>query len=205
MHSPEPLERLIAALSRFPGVGRKSARRMAYHLLEESPDEVARLGQMIVELPQSIQRCRNCFSYSESDLCPVCSDTRRDRTILCVVERASDIEAFERSGVFRGLYHVLGGNLSPLDGIGPEQVRIPELLRRVEAGVREVILATGSSTEGEATALYIDRALQHLPNFAPDAPTRQVTRLARGIPMGTDLEYLDEPTLSRAFQARSRL
>lgn len=193
MSTPAPLARLIAQFATLPGIGTKSARRMAYHLLNSPPEELKEMGRLLMEIPDQVVPCKICYAWTDSTLCSICSSDRRDQQVICVVEKASDIESFERSGVFRGLYHVLGGHISPLDGIGPDQLHISSLLTRLE-GVREAILATGATTEGEATALYLERLLS--------GRGVTVTRLARGIPVGADLEYLDVQTLARAFQAR---
>jgi len=193
MSTPEPLARLIAQFATLPGVGSKSARRMAYHLLNRPPEELREMGSLLSELPDKVFPCSVCFSWTEKERCAICSDPKRDQQVLCIVEKASDIEPFERSGIFRGLYHVLGGHISPLDGIGPDQLHIAPLMERLD-GVREAILATGATAEGESTALYLERLLTKR--------GVEVTRLARGIPVGADLEYLDVQTLVRAFQAR---
>lgn len=193
MSTPEPLARLIAQFASLPGVGAKSARRMVNHLLGYPPEVLAEWGRMIAELPERVVPCPVCHAWTDREVCPICADARRDEKVICVVEKASDIEPFEKSGVYRGLYHVLGGHLSPLDGIGPDDLHLESLLKRLE-GVHEVILATGASAEGESTALYLERLLGNR--------GVSVTRLARGIPVGADLEYLDVQTLARAFQAR---
>ena len=196
MSAPDLLARLISSFARLPGVGTKSARRMAYHLLQAPPQDAKEMGELLSEIHEKIRPCPVCRSWPDAELCPVCADPRRDRSVICVVENASDIDSFERGRIFRGLYHVLGGHISPLDGVGPGDLNIASLFERLD-GVEEVILATGSSTEGEATALYLDKLLSER--------GIRVTRLARGIPMGADLEYLDELTLSRAFEARGSL
>lgn len=193
MSTPEPLARLIARFATLPGVGAKSARRMVYHLLGNSPEELGEWGEMVATLRERVVPCPVCHAWTDREVCPLCSDVRRDDKVICVVEKASDIEPFEKSGVYRGLYHVLGGQISPLDGIGPDDLQIASLLSRLD-GVREVILATGASAEGEATSLYLERLI--------GGRGVAVTRLARGIPVGADLEYLDVQTLARAFQAR---
>ena len=193
MSAPDLLTRLIAAFSRLPGVGEKSARRMVYHLLQSPADDARAMSALLAELPEKIHPCPQCHAWTDRDLCPVCADPKRDRGLICVVENASDVDVFERHRLFGGLYHVLGGHLSPLDGVGPDRLNVQSLMDRLE-GVREVVLATGSSTEGESTALYLERLLE--------ARGVKATRLARGIPMGTDLEYLDQLTLLRALEAR---
>ena len=195
--TPPTLDRLIREFSSLPGIGRKSARRLAYHVLRLDADRVGDLAQALVDAKQNIRSCPTCFMFTEFDRCPVCTSERRDRTRLCVLEKASDLEGFEASGVYQGMYHVLGGTLSPLDGIGPQELHIPELVQRVQQGVQEVILALGSSPEAESTVLLIDRMLG-------TSPVRR-TRLARGIPMGSDLEFVDEMTMLRAFEGRVQL
>ncbi len=189
------IDDLATELARLPGVGRKTALRMTYHLLKQSPDQARRLAQVLATLAERVRPCACCFNLTEDELCVMCRDTRRDSAIICAVEEASDIGAIERTGEFRGLYHVLGGRLSPLDGIGPEDLTVPQLIQRVQAGaVREVIIATNPSLEGEATALYLQRQL---------APYRLVvSRIARGLPVGGDLEYADGVTIAQAMSAR---
>lgn len=194
MLTPPTLDRLIRELSSLPGVGRKSARRMAYHILGQDMEQVRDLADALIEAKARIRPCSVCFQFTEQEPCMVCASPRRDRSRLCVVEKSSDLEAFESSGAYKGLYHVLGGTLSPLDGVGPQQLHIPELLERARHGVEEVILALGSSPEADSTVLLIDRMLG-------DLPMRR-TRLARGIPVGSDLEYIDEITMLRAFEGR---
>ncbi len=193
------IEQLTAELAKLPGIGRKTATRLTFHLLKQSRGTVESLARAIQTMVERIAPCSTCGNYSETDPCSICEDSRRDSTILCVVEEASDIEAIERSGEFRGLYHVLGGHLSPLDGIGPDDLRIDDLFRRVAngSGVDEVILATNPSMEGEVTATYIRGVL---------APAGlQVTRIASGLPVGGDLEYADRPTIARALAARREM
>ena len=193
------IEQLTAELAKLPGIGRKTATRLTFHLLKQSRGTVESLARAIQTMAERIAPCSTCGNYSETDPCSICVDSRRDSTILCVVEEASDIEAIERSGEFRGLYHVLGGHLSPLDGIGPDDLRIDDLFRRVAngSGVDEVIVATNPSMEGEVTATYIRGVL---------APTGlHVTRIASGLPVGGDLEYADRPTIARALAARQEM
>jgi len=186
---------LIDELGRLPGVGPKSAQRIAYYLLRSAPEDANRLARAITEAKTRITWCRRCYNFAEGELCSYCRDERRDPTLLCVVEEPRDIVAIERTHEFGGRYHVLQGAISPMDGIGPEQLRITELVRRVgEEGVREVILATNPNTEGEATALYLTRQLKPL--------GLRVTRPASGLPVGGDLEYADEVTLGRALEGR---
>ncbi|MBC7252877.1 MAG: recombination protein RecR [Actinobacteria bacterium] len=193
-----PLARLVEELSKLPGVGPKTAQRLAFHLLRVPPEEARSLAQAIVEAREKISYCRRCFNFAEGDLCEYCADTRRDPALVCVVERPQDIVAVERTGEFRGLYHVLGGAISPIDGIGPEELRIRELLDRVRKdAVREVIIATNPRVEGEATAMYLANLLKPLGVRA--------TRIASGLPVGGDLEYADEVTLGRALKGRHEL
>ena len=192
---PPPLERLIAELGRLPGIGRKTAQRLAYHLLRAPREEAAALAAALAELRDRLRSCTVCFNVAEGELCPICSDPRRERSIVCVVEEPANLSALERSGVFRGLYHVLGGALSPLKDIGPDDLRIRELIERTRGeGFREVVLATNPNVEGEATAVYLSRLLKPL--------GVAVTRLAQGLPAGADLEFTDDLTLARAFEGR---
>ena len=193
MFSPV-VDNLIAQLSRLPGVGTRTAQRLAFHLLRVSAEEAGALADAIREAKERIGFCRECGNLTEEELCAVCADARRDRTVICVVEQPADVLSMERTHEFRGLYHVLGGALSPLDGVEPEHLRIDELLRRVESnGVEEVVLATNPNMTGEATAGFIADRLR--------GRTR-VTRLASGLPVGGDLEYADEVTLGRALAGR---
>ena len=190
-----PVQRLIDELGRLPGIGPKSAQRIAFHILRIAPEDARRLAGAIVEAKEKISWCKRCFNLAEGDLCQFCLDERRDRTVLCVVEEPRDIVAIERTHEFRGQYHVLQGTISPIEGIGPEQLRIRELLARVrDDAVAEVILATNPNTDGEVTAMYLARALA-------DADVK-VTRIASGLPVGGDLEYADEVTLGRALEGR---
>jgi recombination protein RecR len=191
------IDDLATELSRLPGIGRKTALRLTYHLLRQPADQTSRLAEALVSLRDNVRSCRQCFNLTEDELCAICRDQRRDPGILCVVEQASDIGAIERAGEFRGRYHVLGGRLSPLDGIGPDELTIGALVRRVDTGaeeIREVIIATNPSLEGEATALYIQGQL--IPCGVP------VSRIARGLPVGGDLEYADGVTIAQALSAR---
>ena len=198
MHTPPSLERLVQEFAQLPGIGRKSARRLAYYLLAQPRERMEQMSDALLQASRRIVRCERCYSFAEAALCPLCANVRRDSSRLCVVEKPSDLLPFEAAGVFTGLYHVLGGVLSPLDGVGPEALHIPELVARVRGeGVQEVILALGSSPEADSTALLIDRMLE-------GGPARR-TRLARGIPMGSDLEFVDEVTMLRAFEGRVSL
>ena len=186
---------LIDELGRLPGVGPKSAQRIAFHLLQADPVDVRRLADVLIEVKAKVQFCSTCFNVSEDEQCRICRDPRRDPGVLCVVEEYKDVVAIERTREYRGRYHVLGGAISPIDGIGPDQLRVRELMTRLAAGaVTEVILATAPNLEGEATATYLTRMLKVL--------DLRVTRLASGLPVGGDLEYADEVTLGRAFAGR---
>jgi recombination protein RecR len=189
------VQTLIDELGRLPGVGPKSAQRIAYYLLKAAPEDANRLARAITEAKERITWCRRCFNIAEGELCAFCRDDRRDASLLCVVEEPRDIVAVERTLEFHGRYHVLQGSISPIEGIGPEQLRVKELIRRVgEEGVQEVILATNPNIEGEATAMYLARLLKPL--------GLRVTRIASGLPVGGDLEYADEVTLGRALEGR---
>jgi len=192
---PEPLERLIQELSRLPGIGPKTAQRLAFHLLRVDRQRAESLAQAIGDVKARIGYCERCYNIAEGSLCAICLSSRRDASVLCVVESALDVLAVERTSEFNGLYFVLHGVISPIDGIGPDQLHVPQLLDRVrQEGVTEVIVATDADIEGEATAVYLQRALQ------PLAIT--VTRPAHGLPVGGDLEYADELTLARAMAGR---
>jgi recombination protein RecR len=186
---------LIDELGRLPGVGPKGAQRIAFHLLQAEPADVRRLAEVLLEVKARVRFCTTCFNVSESEQCRICADPRRDGTAICVVEEPKDVVAIERTREFRGRYHVLGGAISPIDGIGPDQLHIRELLTRLADGaVAEVILATDPNLEGEATATYLTRMLKPM--------ELRITRLASGLPVGGDLEYADEVTLGRAFAGR---
>lgn len=198
-YSSALLETLITELTRLPGLGRKSAQRIAFYLLRSSEGDARRLAQAVVDLKTKVVDCEICGNVTETQPCALCADSRRDASLLCVVEQAMDVLALERTGEYRGRYHVLQGALSPVDGIGPEQLRLDSLLARVrEGGVTEVIVATNPTAQGEATALYIARLL------APVASLK-VTRIARGVPMGSDLEFSDQITLARALSGRKEI
>ncbi|MHB1446699.1 MAG: recombination mediator RecR [Acidimicrobiales bacterium] len=193
-----PVQDLIDELGRLPGVGPKSAQRIAFYLLKASKEDALRLSRSIVEVKDRISFCRRCFNVAEGELCSMCSDTRRDPSIVCVVEEPRDIVAVEKTGEYSGLYHVLQGAISPIEGIGPEQLRIRELLARIETeSVSEIILCTNPNLEGEATAMYLARMLTPL--------GAKVTRIASGLPVGGDLEYADELTLGRALEGRRQV
>lgn len=198
MYSPT-VQKLIDELSKLPGVGPKTAQRLAYHLLKLSPEDALPLAHALIEVKETVHFCSRCFNLTEQELCDVCLDTRRDESVICVVEEPGDIISIERTHEYRGLYHVLGGALSPLDGIGPQRLRLQELFARVRAGgVREVIVAANPNMAGEATALYVAEELRP----ETEAGSLKVTRPAAGLPMGGDLEYADEVTLGRAFAGR---
>ena len=187
---------LIDELGRLPGVGPKSAQRIAFHLLDADKDEVQQLVDAITTVKTSVSFCQVCGNVSEQEECAICRDTRRDRTVICVVEESKDVMAIERTRSYRGLYHVLGGAISPLQGVGPDQLRIRELMTRLsDETIQEIVLATDPNLEGEATATYLSRMLKTL--------GIRVTRLASGLPVGGDLEYADEVTLGRAFEGRT--
>jgi len=196
-YSSDAVERAIYELSKLPGVGRKSAQRQVFFLLKTSEEEVSALAQSLLELKSKVRYCSICFNITEVDPCPICASERRQKSIICVVEEANDVLALEKTGEYSGLYHVLGGALSPLDGIGPDSLRIKELMERLRGDIQEVILATNPNAEGEATALYLLKLIK------PMGIT--VSRIARGIPVGADLEYADEVTLSRALEGRTLL
>ncbi|HET7599189.1 MAG TPA: recombination mediator RecR [Gemmatimonadales bacterium] len=192
------IDELIAELGKLPGIGRKTAQRLTFHLLQQSPEQARRMAAALLAVADRVRPCEECGNPTEVQPCAICADPRRDAGLLCVVEDASAVGVVERSTDFRGRYHVLGGRLSPLDGVGPEALRLDRLVRRVqEGGVREVILATNPSMEGEVTATYIQQLLAGL------GP--RVTRLARGLPVGGDLEYVDGVTLAHALTARQEV
>jgi recombination protein RecR len=188
------VERLVTWLSRLPGIGRKSATRLAFYLLKLPSEEALELADLIREVKEKVRFCSVCFNISETDPCAICNDSKRKRSIICVCEDAMDVAALDRVEEFRVLFHVLGGRLSPLDGIGPDDLRIRELLSRIDDSVSEVIIATNPNVEGEATAHYLSKLIR------PLGP--RVTRIARGLPVGSDLEYADSVTLSRALDGR---
>jgi recombination protein RecR len=192
------IDELITELARLPGIGRKTAQRLTFHLLQQPPETVGRLASALVAVAERVRPCRECGNLTEDQPCAICADPRRDGTVLCVVEDASAVALVDRATDFKGRYHVLGGRLSPLDGVGPESLRLDRLVNRVrDGGVQEVILATNPSMEGEVTATYIQQLLAGQPV--------RVTRLARGLPMGGDLEYVDGVTLAHALVARQDL
>ncbi|GIW43647.1 MAG: recombination protein RecR [Candidatus Binatia bacterium] len=195
---PPPLEEAIRALTKLPGVGEKTAMRLTFYLLRAEADEVERLAHALLDLRRSTRLCSQCLGFTTEDPCRLCQDPSRDAELICVVERPADVVAVERSGGFKGRYHVLHGALSPLDGVGPEQLRIRELVERLQSGVvREVILACNPTAEGEATALYLAKLIKPL--------GVRVSRIAHGLPMGADVEYADGMTLTKAIEGRREL
>ncbi len=194
MSTAEPIVRLIQELSKLPGIGEKTAERLAFHLLAQPKSEAMLLSNAVRDLKEQVKSCTKCYNISETDVCEVCTDAKRDHALICVVEQTRDLWAIERTGAFRGAYHVLHGHLSPLDGVGPENLTIPGLIDRVrKGGVREVILATNPTTEGDATAFYIQKAI---------GASAQVTRIARGIQAGSTLEYSDRTVVGDALSGR---
>ncbi len=193
-----PVQDLVDELARLPGIGPKTAQRLAFYLLKVEHADAERLAKAITAMKESVRFCEKCFNFSTAELCEYCADPRRDTAVVCVVEEAPDIVSIERTGEFRGIYHVLGGAISPIDGIGPDNLHIRELLVRVnEDGIKEVIVATNPNVEGEATAMYLARLIVPL--------DVRVTRIASGLPVGGDLEYADEVTLGRALEGRREL
>jgi len=190
----DSLNDLIEEFAQLPGIGRKSAQRLAMYILKLPKDDVMKIAGALIKVKEKMKYCSECWNFSETDPCPICSNTRRDSATICVVEEPNDIIALERTNEYRGLYHVLGGSLSPLEGIGPDDIKVKELLARIKPGVSEIIIALSADIEGEATTIYLSRLLKPL--------DIRVTRLARGIPIGGDLEFADEATLVRALEAR---
>lgn len=194
----ESLDRLINALIELPGIGRKTAQRIALHLLRDRDDEARNLVRALTDARERLHPCPRCFSLTEGELCNVCSSSNRDHSLVCVVEETGDVLTLEQAGQYRGTYHVLGGVLSPIDNVGPDELHIAELLTRTTTeGIREIIIATNPTTEGEATAVYLARKLKPVGSL--------VTRIARGLPVGSDLELADGETLARAFEGRREL
>lgn len=199
LYTSEALQQLIEEFAQLPGIGRKTAQRLALHILKQPREEVVKMAKALVNVKDRIRYCSSCWNITEVDPCPICASgmapsAKRDRSIICVVEEPNDVMAVEKTNEFRGLYHVLGGSLSPLEGIGPEDLKIRELLQRVSGDVSEIILALNPNVEGEATTLYLTRLLKPL--------GVKVSRIARGIPVGGDLEFADEATLTRALEGR---
>lgn len=191
------INKLIEQLSRLPGVGAKSAQRLAFHIINMPKEEVEGLASAITEAKSNVRYCKECFTLTDEDICPICKNPKRDHSIIMVVEQTRDLAAYEKTGKYEGVYHVLHGAISPMLGIGPADIKLKELMRRLEGDVNEVIIATNSSLEGETTAMYISRLIK---------PTGiKVTRIASGVPVGGDLEYIDEVTLLRALEGRTEL
>lgn len=194
------IDQLTGELARLPGIGPKTALRLVHHLMKSSKDDARRLARAVTELAERIRPCRQCGNFTEHEVCEICANPRRDSSVLCIVEEAFEVGAIERTGHFRGLFHVLGGRLSPLDGVGPEELNVATLMERVqgaEGALQEVIIATNASVEGEATAVYLEQLIR------PLGP--RVTRLARGIPVGSDLEYVDGTTIAEALAGRREM
>ena len=203
-----PISRLIAELSRLPGVGQRTAQRLAFHILRATDDDAIALADAIREVKEKVGLCEVCFNLAEGPRCRICEDTRRDASVICVVEEPADVIPIERTGEYRGVYHVLGGALSPIDGIDPEDLRIAELVERVNGDVSEVVLATNPPTTGEATALHIAEQIRRHSRTRSGGDGRDavaVTRLAHGLPVGADLEHADEVTLGKALAGRRTL
>ncbi len=198
MQFEPPVQKVIDEFARLPGIGAKTAQRLAFHLMSLPKAAAERLGEAILEMTEKVGNCFRCFNLTSEEFCTICQDTRRDHTMVCVVERPQDISVIERTNEFRGGYHVLGGALSPLRGIGPEQLRIPELEKRMETeGIVELVMATNPTLEGDATALYLARVF--------NSRNIRITRLASGLPVGGDLDYADEITLGRALVGRQQM
>jgi len=194
LYTSEALQQLIEEFAHLPGIGRKTAQRLALFILKQDRENVAKMARALVNVKDRIRYCSICWNITEIDPCPICASPKREKTVICVVEEPNDVIALEKTNEFKGLYHVLGGSLSPLDGIGPEDIKVRELLPRITPEVAEVILALNPNVEGEATTLYLTKLLK------PLCP--RITRIARGLPVGGDLEFADEATLSRALEGR---
>lgn len=191
------ITKLIEELSRLPGIGAKSAQRLAFHIINMSSDQVERLSLSIIEAKKNVRYCEQCFTLTDKELCPICSSQKRDKTCIMVVETTRDLAAYEKTGKYEGVYHVLHGAISPMMGIGPNDIKLKELMQRLQGDIEEVIIATNSSLEGETTAMYISKLIK---------PTGiKTTRIASGVPVGGDLEYIDEITLLRALEGRIEL
>jgi recombination protein RecR len=195
--SAESVEKLINVLARLPGIGRKSAARLAFHILKIPKEEALELAEAIQDVKEKVGFCSICFNISEEDPCYICTDPSRKHDVICVVEEASDLAALEKAEGYNGLYHILGGRISPLDGIGPDDLKIKELLNRIGEDTKEIILATNPDVEGEATALYVAKLIKPM--------GVKITRIARGLPVGSDLEYADGVTISRALEGRQEI
>lgn len=195
-----PLQRVIEELERLPGIGPKSAQRLAFFFLKNNPELARSVGEAISALPDNIDRCNRCHNYTQGELCPICEDSTRDGSVICVVEEVSDLMAFERSGEYSGLYHLLGGVLSPLEGVGPADINIASLIERIDQGdVKEIILATSPTVEGDATAEHVHEMIKD------QFPQVRVTRIALGLPVGADLDYQDQVTVARALSGRQEM
>ena len=195
---PESIDRLVGELTKLPGIGEKTAQRLAFHLIDAPKDDITALADALVAVKDKVHLCPVCFSITDKDTCDICSDPNRDRSVICVVEHTRDVYAIERTREYNGLYHVLHGVISPLEGVGPQDIRARELIKRLnDQAVKEVIMATNPTPEGEATAVYLS-------NLSTPAGI-QVTRLAKGIPIGADVEYTDEVTLIKAFEGRKQI
>jgi recombination protein RecR len=194
LYTSESLNQLIEEFSQLPGIGRKSAQRLALYILKLPKDDVVNIARALVNVKERMKYCSSCWNFSETDPCPICASPKRDQNVICVVEDPNDVLAIEKTSEYHGLYHVLGGSLSPLEGIGPEDLKIKEVLSRINSNISEIILALNPNIEGEATTIYLTRLLKPL--------GVKITRLARGIPMGGDLEFADEATLARALEGR---
>ena len=192
-----PLTRLVEQFAHLPGIGRKTAQRLAFYMLSQPPERAKEFADALLDASRSIHRCKVCQNLTDEELCPICANDKRDRTILCVVADAKDVLAFERMREYNGLYHVLHGLISPMDGVGPDDLTVKELLRRLDGTVQEVVMATNPTVEGEATAMYLSRLIKPM--------GVKVTRLAYGIPVGGNLEYADDVTLGRALEGRSEM
>ena len=194
---PQSLERLMAELAKLPGIGPKSAQRLAFHIINRPIEEVKSLSDAIIEAKEHVRYCKQCYTLTDSELCPICSNPERDASTIMVVENTRDLAAYEKTGKYNGVYHVLHGAISPMLGIGPNDIRLKELIQRLQGDVKEVIIATNSSLEGETTAMYISKLIK---------PTGiKVSRIASGVPVGGDLEYIDQVTLLRALEGRVEL
>ncbi|RJQ52687.1 MAG: recombination protein RecR [Actinobacteria bacterium] len=198
MQYPQPLARLIDELQKLPSIGPKTAQRLAFHIMRAPKEDAEKLSAAVAEVRESVRYCHRCFNFTDQELCDVCRDGRRDASLICVVEEARDVFAIEKTGEYNGLYHVLQGAISPIENVGPDEIRMAELMRRLQDGsVEEIIVATNPNVEGEATAMYLARLVKPL--------GVTLTRLASGLPVGGDLEYADEVTLGRALSGRRRL
>jgi recombination protein RecR len=194
LYTSEALQQLIEEFAHLPGIGRKTAQRLALHILKQNRESVAKMARALINVKDKVRYCSICWNITETDPCPICASPKREKSLICVVEEPNDVIALEKTNEFKGLYHVLGGSLSPLDGVGPEDIKVRELLPRVTSDVTEVILALNPNVEGEATTLYLTKLLKPL--------CSRITRIARGLPVGGDLEFADEATLSRALEGR---